>query len=581
MGYVLKDKNGNVIAKLLQFVATDEQVNAAITKYLDENGIHLAEGVDFKKMNSSIAENQDNIAGIKATVEDLKKVQNNVLLEYKDHFLGEFERGAINNKTGENLNDTIYARSTDYAKVSSGNTVLIANIPSGYQCAYFFYDSAKKFQGATGWMQPTDVYQISDSQAGWYVRASVYSSSIDLESINIILAGSAVSDIINALKENSGEKNLLGESELTTSDKLELNVTKASLEAALDPNSALVTFLTDLHIACPSGGTVASIAASASKIRRQLASYNQIAKSYPVDLCVFGGDYLNNSTQTNKDTAMEALKAVRSLIDQTEGAPVIIAKGNHDDNTMYTDYKNGYISIESLYRTLSNKDSACSVRNTDYLEMSYGYYDIPNKKIRVFILNTLDIPTALDVDTNKLTYSAQNDSGFRQEQIQFVADNLQITEKGWQVMFFCHHPFTSFAKEDAETASTTAQPGKMTAKGEIVQVNHGAQAMLDVIEGFKNGTKGTVTNTTADFETSVSFDFTKNGSNTVIACVYGHTHVYYHKILNGIHHIATRAVYGHPTFNFISTGIYFVINRKQKILKLIANGDGQDYSYEY
>ena len=48
MGITFKDKQGNEIAKLLQFVATDSQVNAAITKYLDENGISLAEGVDLK-----------------------------------------------------------------------------------------------------------------------------------------------------------------------------------------------------------------------------------------------------------------------------------------------------------------------------------------------------------------------------------------------------------------------------------------------------------------------------------------------------------------------------------------------------
>lgn len=34
MGILFKDANGNAIAQLLQMVATDEQVNAAITGYL-------------------------------------------------------------------------------------------------------------------------------------------------------------------------------------------------------------------------------------------------------------------------------------------------------------------------------------------------------------------------------------------------------------------------------------------------------------------------------------------------------------------------------------------------------------------
>ena len=68
---------------------------------------------------------------------------------------------------------------------------------------------------------------------------------------------------------------------------------------------------------------------------------------------------------------------------------------------------------------------------------------------------------------------------------------------------------------------------------------------------------------------------------TVIACIYGHTHVKYHKIVDGINHIAARAVYGHPTFDFVSTGNYFIVDRKNRTLKLIANGDGDDYEFTY
>lgn len=213
--------------------------------------------------------------------------------------------------------------------------------------------------------------------------------------------------------------------------------------------------------------------------------------------------------------------------------------------------------------------------------MSYGYYDIPNKKIRVFILNTLDIPTTLDEATNKLTYSAQNDSGFRQEQLQFVADHLQISEKGWQVIFFCHHPMLAFTKDEAEPSNNSKPTGAVSGKGGVVLPAHGSQAMLDIIQGFVKSTKGTVTNTTQDFEASVTFDYTNNGSNTVIACIYGHTHVKYHKIVDGTNHIAARAVYGHPTFDFVSTGNYFIVDRKNRTLKLIANGDGDDYEFTY
>lgn len=576
MAYNLITKDGQVLAKILQFVATDEQVNAAVTQYLHENGISLAEGIDLKKLSGTVAKNSSEIIGLKESVSDIEKAQTNILLEYKDHFLPSWERGYINEITGVDTGDTAYARSNGYQKITSGDTVLISGCPSGYTCAFYFYDTDKKFVGASEMLPANGTYKIQSSQIGWYVRAVVYAANIDLDAINIIFAGSAVSKLLEQAASEQESSILLGEEELDSAGKLELNVTKASIEAALNANCALIAFETDLHIGCPSGQNTDTIAKAATKIRRQLAAYNSIAKAYPVDLCVYGGDYLNNSSQTNKETAMEALKAVRLLVDQTAGAPIIITKGNHDDNTMYTDYKNGYISIDSLYKTLTNKNSTMAVRNADYLEMSYGYYDIPNKKIRVFILNTLDLPTELDEDTNKLAYSAQNDSGFRQYQLQFVADHLQFSEKGWQVMFFCHHPMIPFEKE-----TTEADGYSVSGKGGCVLAAHGSQAMLDIIGAFVTGTKGIVTNTTQDFETSVSYDFTKNRSNTVIACVYGHTHVVCHKIVDGIHHIATRAVYGHPTYKYVSTGNYFVVDRKNRVLKLIANGDGDDYEFVY
>ena len=576
MAYNLITKDGQVIAKILQFVATDEQVNVAITQYLHDNGVSLAEGIDLKKLNGIVAKNSSEITGLKETVSDLGKAQTNILLEYKDHFLSSWERGYINETTGADVGGTAYVRSSEYQKITSGDTVLISGCPSGYTCAFYFYDGNKQFIGASEMLSSSAYYKIQNSHIGWYVRAVIYAEVIDLDAINIILAGTAVSKLLEQVEVGKENKVLLGENELDPAGKLELNVTKASIDAAWDPNCALIAFQTDLHIGCLTGQTAEAIASSATKIRRQLAAYNSIAKAYPVDLCVYGGDYLNNSSQTNKETATEALNAVRMLIDQTEGAPVIIAKGNHDDNTMYTDYKNGYISIDSLYKILTNKDSTTAVRNADHLEMSYGYYDIPNKKIRVFILNTLDLPTELDEDTNKITYSAQNDAGFRQDQLQFVADHLQFSEKGWQVMFFCHHPMIPFEK-----GTTEADRYSVSGKGGCVLAAHGSQVMLDIITAFAAGIKGTVTNTTQDFDTSVSYDFTKNGSNTVIACVYGHTHVVCHKIVDGIHHIATRAVYGHPTYKYVSTGNYFVVDRKNRVLKLIANGDGDDYEFAY
>ena len=187
------------------------------------------------------------------------------------------------------------------------------------------------------------------------------------------------------------------------------------------------------------------------------------------------------------------------------------------------------------------------------------------------MLNSDDVPTSVTSD-NKLLYGGQNNSGFSQEQIRFVADHLLFDESGWQVIFFSHHPLKTFVNGDAEASGYSCSG---------VTATHGGQAMLDLITAFKNREQGTVKNVTADFEVSVDYDFTQNKSSTVIASICGHTHVYCHKQEDGIHYIATRAVLGHPTYNYISTSCYIVINRKYRKLHLIANGDGDDYTYSY
>lgn len=57
MAYNLISKDGQVLAKILQFVATDDQVNVAITQYLHENGVSLAEGIDLKKLSENVSKN--------------------------------------------------------------------------------------------------------------------------------------------------------------------------------------------------------------------------------------------------------------------------------------------------------------------------------------------------------------------------------------------------------------------------------------------------------------------------------------------------------------------------------------------
>lgn len=140
------------------------------------------------------------------------------------------------------------------------------------------------------------------------------------------------------------------------------------------------------------------------------------------------------------------------------------------------------------------------------------------------------------------------------------------------MIFFSHHPLITFVDDDTEASGYSCSS---------ITANHGGKSLIELIEAFAGNEKGTAVNVITDFELKVTYDFTENKSNTVIACICGHTHVYCHKQQNGIHYIATRAVYGHPTYSYISTSYYIVIDQKKRKLQLIANGDGEDYTYEY
>lgn len=314
---------------------------------------------------------------------------------------------------------------------------------------------------------------------------------------------------------------------------------------------------------------------SSSKIQKYLSRYNSVSKECKVDMLVFGGDYLDNSKDTDKETATASLKYLGALMKRTRAdAPRFVIKGNHDDNTMHLDVKNGVVNDEERFAILSDIDQDKTQRDADNIQKTYGYYDIPNKKIRVFMLNTIDIPQVLDEDNNSINYAGQHITGFSQSQLQFVADHLKFQEAGWQVILFSHHPISNdlFEYEFANNQRAGVTP------------EHGGDSMVEILNAFKECTAGTCECTTKDFESSVSYDFTDNKSNTIIANVHGHIHSSgVNKFGNDIYAVSTRAIFGHPSYaNWINDcAIYLVINRKERKLYCISDGYGEDIELEY
>lgn len=348
--------------------------------------------------------------------------------------------------------------------------------------------------------------------------------------------------------------------ELTEEETAELESTISDLKSLKTANTSVIAFLTDLHI-----GT-----GTPTKIKKAVYGYNSIADSVKTDLLLYGGDYMDNNPTTTKAQALSMftnLRSVLSLADDT--CPAAVIKGNHDDNTMYTDYINGLVNEESFWSALGNIDDDRTVRNAGCIEDCYGYYDIPNQKIRVFYVNTVDLPQTLNEVTNTVNYKGQWDTGISVKQLQFIADHLKFDTAGWRVMVFSHHPIMH---------DITIENGCG------VQADRGGAALLDLLDKFNQTKKaGSITVTGTGFTGTVSYDFSKNDDCKMIACVNGHTHRDNVEIFNESYFcISTRAVYGHPSYDgHISSSAYFVVDRNNDKLHLLYNGDGEENVFDY
>lgn len=365
--------------------------------------------------------------------------------------------------------------------------------------------------------------------------------------------------------ENTGTDEPIKELDVTLapSEQLEVDSTIYSLQNLKKANTATIAFLTDLHTADANGG-------NETKIKKAITGYNAISSAVKTDLLLLGGDYMDNNPTTTKEKALGWYSNLRDVIDcRNSKTPMAVIKGNHDDNTMYTDYANGLVDIETFWEVFGDIDNERTVRDGGNIEDCYGYYDIPNKKIRVFYLNTVDIPQKFYEVLNKLNYRAQWDTGISINQLQFVADNLKFDDYGWRVMVFTHHPLMyNIAIEN----------------GCGVKADRGGTALLELLDKFNSGnTAGSISVTAQDFAGTVTYDFTDNKDCKIVACVNGHTHRDSVDVYNdSFFCISTRAVYGHPSYDgHISSSAYFVVDRNENKLHLVYNGDGEEKVFNY
>ena len=304
-----------------------------------------------------------------------------------------------------------------------------------------------------------------------------------------------------------------------------------------------------------------------------------------VDALANLGDFVAGNEE--KDKTLQDLETLMEQTRQNAKAPVFFVRGNHDDNGWYSREEDGYpgtgrpdqiIDHAQWYQLAFGENVGDVVTDRNNPTGGYGYFDHEESKIRVFLLNTSDIPYVLQED-GTYRYHAYECNAFSNAQLNFVANALQFEEKeapnDWAAMFLMHVPMDTIVESGYRfgLANTPIR---------------GYIQMLSIIDAYKKGIsyafRGNVNATTTDkvtgelvekpedFFVSVEADYSAKGCGDVIAFVSGHTHVdnasrkvgYEHSLSAGYTYLS---VIGAEAFSTM------VVNREEGVVNVFKYGE--------
>lgn len=161
---------------------------------------------------------------------------------------------------------------------------------------------------------------------------------------------------------------------------------------------------------------------------RHVAYLNHAAKSLPFDFIADLGDIgLDVPATKELEVAMPFLQRHAELHHQFPGISINLV-GNHDHNrnggqgNAFNDRELGeFFNVPSLRKSTSLRQLTLAENGT------YGFVDIPARKVRVFFLNTSD------------RQDPQNYYTVSPRQMDFLVYHMRFTEPGWTVLVLSHY----------------------------------------------------------------------------------------------------------------------------------------------
>ncbi len=330
------------------------------------------------------------------------------------------------------------------------------------------------------------------------------------------------------------------------------------LENLRTPDTISFAFITDTH-------------SCIDYTERALYAISKINEQHKIAFTCMGGDYLCNNSSTSRENAVAQHREFRDAVENLgQNPPTVIIKGNHDDNP-FGEIKN-IVPQNELYNLLFEHNAFLS--GGDPTE-AYGYYDMPELKLRAIYLNSSDRRYETDSDGTVIDVET---GGYGNKQLNWFAhDALILPDNDWSVVIFAHiMPIATQIMLDRP---------------------FGGEALWNILLSFKNGGKYSAYEDRNGESYEVSCDFSKNGKGNVIAFVTGHEHVDRTCMADGIRIITVLSaasdnfctgVSGNGRVQYKTRGSgeesafsVFVIDRKTHVISQIRCGAGDDYSVSF
>lgn len=330
-----------------------------------------------------------------------------------------------------------------------------------------------------------------------------------------------------------------------------------------------------------------------SRSNNHIKNVAEFTNFVDVDYVVLNGDVHDGSTASKEIALANYREAISTL--GLCACPYFITWGNHDDNSWgdnrtdavtkpvlnyepneSTTFLHGrltnLITQKETYEIATRPSTIFGIVENPIDKLGYYYYDIPDKKQRIIVLNAQDIPIMLDED-NHAKYCNMNVSGYRQKQITWLYETLKATTPDVTVVMYQHY---NFGKRFSNT---------------IAHYPYNYEMVDGIINSFVTGGSYSRTyNANTDFAASISCDF-QGRKGTLAFLAHGHTHV--DRITtdsNGIHNYSIGCSVSRPKkdqadrpLGVLEEDLWdvVVLNTRTRHVDLIRFGKGTDRSFDY